>query len=454
MTDIFTLLNNIDRFTVKFIKEQLENNILNENKKNRNIFLKNVMIKALFCTNSEDLENLSFINKNDIAIICDGIIYNPFELYESMNENKNDDEKLLPYKDIEIIIDLYIKYGIETTLQLLDGIFSFVLIDYRLNYNENGLDAKIYIARDPFGVKPLYVLKPNKLNNENDEIFAFSSKKETLINYLEPLNNSNTNSYSIEQFIPGTYCVLEHKFKVLSDWSLTKYMIPYHSFEIGNLKNIKTSDKLFKQYLNEAVIKRCNNTNKEPIVVISDDMESNIIAAIANDNTIFKNDKSIQTFSISNDPETIEKIGFITNHIESNNKHIFMDITEIERTYIESEDPSERDESKDEFYNWALLAKRISEYNPNSLVLLTIGMDEFIEENKEKSFLDFRYSLEILMKTFYKEKIVFIDKIFSFYGLEIDFPFLDRNLTQCIVTNNLEDILINPVGIYGGKLLP
>jgi asparagine synthase (glutamine-hydrolysing) len=445
MTEIFTLLNNTEKFNVKFIKEQFEN------EKNDNIFLKNVMIKALFGTNSEDL---SFINKNDVAIICDGKIYNSFELYESMNENKNDDEKLLPYKDIEIIIDLYIKYGIEKTLQLLDGIFSFVLIDYRLNYNENGLDAKIYIARDPFGVKPFYVLKPNKLNNENDEIFAFSSKKETLINYLHSLNNNDTNPYSIEQFIPGTYCVLEHKFKVLSDWSLTKYMIPYHSFELGNLKNIKTSDKLFKQYLNEAVIKRCNNTNKEPIVVISDDMESNIIAAIANDNTIFKNGKSLQTFSISNDPETIEKIAFITNHIESNNKHIFMDITESERIYIDSQDPPERDEPKDEFYNWALLAKRISEYNPNSLVLFTIGMDEFIEENKEKSHLDFRYSIEMLMKTFYKEKIVFIDKIFSFYGLEIDFPFLDRNLSQCIVTNNLEDILINPVGIYGEKLLP
>jgi len=441
MTEIFTLLNNTEQFTVKFIKDQIEN------EKNKNVFLKNVMIKALFGTNSEDL---SFISKDDIAIICDGKIYNSFELYENMNEDKDDDEKLLPYKDIEIIIDLYTKYGIETTLQLLDGIFSFVLIDYRLNHNENGLDAKIYIARDPFGIKPFYVLKPKKINNENDEIFAFSSKKETLMNYLQSLNNNDTNPYSIEQFVPGTYCVLEHKFKVLSDWTITKYMVPYHSFELGNLKNIKTSDKLLKQYLNEAVIKRCNNANKEAIVVISDDMESNIIAAIANDNTIFKNDKSLQTFSISNDPETIEKIAFITNHIESNNKHIFMDITESERIYIDSQEIDE----KDEFYNWALLAKRISEYNPNSLVLLSIGMDEFIEENKEKSFLNFRYSLQMLMKTFYKEKIVFIDKIFSFYGLEIDFPFLDRNLSQCIMTNNLEDILINPLGIYGEKLLP
>jgi hypothetical protein len=60
----------------------------------------------------------------------------------------------------------------------------------------------------------------------------------------------------------------------------------------------------------------------------------------------------------------------------------------------------------------------------------------------------------MLFRTFYKEKIAYIHKIFSFYGLEIDFPFLDRNLSQCIVTNNLKDILINPVGIYGGKLLP
>ena len=47
--------------------------------------------------------------------------------------------------DCEIIVHLYKKYGIDQTfLQLLDGVFAFVLIH----------DEKAFVARDPYGVRP------------------------------------------------------------------------------------------------------------------------------------------------------------------------------------------------------------------------------------------------------------------------------------------------------------
>ena len=43
----------------------------------------------------------------------------------------------------------------EQTLQLLDGVFAFCLIDYRFSETS----SKTYIARDPYGVRPLYIMK-------------------------------------------------------------------------------------------------------------------------------------------------------------------------------------------------------------------------------------------------------------------------------------------------------
>ena len=49
-------------------------------------------------------------------------------------------------------------YGIEYTLNLLDGVFAFVLIDYNIN--------KIFVSRDPYGVRPLfYLYNPNSILN-------------------------------------------------------------------------------------------------------------------------------------------------------------------------------------------------------------------------------------------------------------------------------------------------
>ena len=59
----------------------------------------------------------------DVSLICNGEIYNYKELHEDIG---------IPPKtgsDCEIIIHMYLKYGINHTLQCLDGVFAFVLLD-------------------------------------------------------------------------------------------------------------------------------------------------------------------------------------------------------------------------------------------------------------------------------------------------------------------------------------
>ena len=81
------------------------------------------------------------IEIDDCVLICNGEIYNWREIHNTLN---------IPSKtqsDCEIIIHLYKQFGIEYTLNKLDGVFSFVLFDKTKN--------NMFIARDPFGIRPL-----------------------------------------------------------------------------------------------------------------------------------------------------------------------------------------------------------------------------------------------------------------------------------------------------------
>ena len=89
--------------------------------------------------------------------------------------------------DCEVIIHLYKKYGMEQTLQMLDGVFAFVLIDHKEN--------NIYIARDTYGVRPMFVCKES-INNKPQYIIASEIKQ------IVPLVEQDAN---IKAYKPGTY---------------------------------------------------------------------------------------------------------------------------------------------------------------------------------------------------------------------------------------------------------
>ena len=78
-----------------------------------------------------------FNNDKSLALVCNGEIYNYKQLYNEINVTPKTGS------DCEIIIHLYKKYGINQTLQLLDGVFSFILID-TTDFIEG---KKVYIAR-------------------------------------------------------------------------------------------------------------------------------------------------------------------------------------------------------------------------------------------------------------------------------------------------------------------
>jgi asparagine synthase (glutamine-hydrolysing) len=222
MCGIFALLNNDNHFTQEFIDNQFKKG----SKRGPEFsILKNVMIKAIFGfhrlaingLNKKSNQPLYDNEKEEIILICNGEIYNYKELYSLMGIIPNTDS------DCEVILHLYKKYGIEQTLQLLDGVFSFVLIDARLQE----ATSKMYVARDPYGVRPLYILNHKNIHTDIKPIIAFASELKVLSEFYQNLKNKD--EYMLSQFQPGSYSEYELLPKAIASWRVNKENTYYHS---------------------------------------------------------------------------------------------------------------------------------------------------------------------------------------------------------------------------------
>lgn len=184
MCGIFALINNIHIFDKDFIEKQFNKGKRRGQDKST---LTEITDRLTFGfhrlpTNIDDLRgNQPFIFEN-YKLICNGEIYNYKELYKYMCIDPR------TTSDCEIIIHLYKKYGIEHTLQLLDGDFSFILIESDLTYDMH----KMIVARDPYGVRPLYMMShKNPLpfkEFERETIVGFASEIKMLTEFCDELN--------------------------------------------------------------------------------------------------------------------------------------------------------------------------------------------------------------------------------------------------------------------------
>jgi asparagine synthase (glutamine-hydrolysing) len=118
MCGIFALLNsygiNNDKIEKLFIKGKSrgpENSTFVTSYPNINIGFHRLAINGL------NVESNQPIIIDGVVLICNGEIYNYQELYKAMPSVTPKTES-----DCEVIIHLYLKYGFQQTLQMLDGV--------------------------------------------------------------------------------------------------------------------------------------------------------------------------------------------------------------------------------------------------------------------------------------------------------------------------------------------
>jgi asparagine synthase (glutamine-hydrolysing) len=438
MCGIFALLNtnNNDNFKNSIIKEQFDKGKRRgpEYSKLDFIYMKMILGFHRLAINGLNIQSNQPIVFNDIVLICNGEIYNYKQLYNYMGV------KPITDSDCEVIIHLYLKYGIEQTLVMLDGVYSFILYDNRLN---DTLTNNIYIARDPLGVRPLYKLYNIADNYRLNDLYGFASE----LKCLEHFYNENRFYYRVEQFEPGTYSVFQHGSKVQSRWepiiNNKPYYIPTFPFTLFTNNVSELKDELFvniSRYLNAAVVKRCNTTERPVACLLSGGLDSSLIAALVAD-YFRKEGKQIETYSIGLiNSEDIKYARIVADYIGSKHTEIIVSENEMFNAIpeviqaIESYDTTTVRASIGNY----LIGKYISTNSDAKVIFNGDGSDElfggYLYMNKCPDDIEFDKETRRLLKDIHLFDVLRSDKSISSNGLEPRTPFLDKTFVNYILS--------------------
>lgn len=438
MCGIFCILNG-EKSNQQFYKEQFIKGATRGPEDSKFISYHNVFLgfHRLAINGLDSISNQP-LNINNIVLICNGEIYNYKYLYKLM------DIQPTTNSDCEVIIDLYLKYGMEQTLQMLDGVFSFVLYDLRLETNkEANLDNFIYFARDPYGVRPLYLLKSNYT-------IGCASELKCLNEFLKIDKKNGSSNFTIEQFEPGTFSTYKLSGLACSKWKALKenqcYITPsfphnlnyYNSYMDSTIETEKYEKNIVK-YLCDAVKKRCLNTERPIACLLSGGLDSSLITALVNHfyKMEYGLDKQIETYSIGlKGSEDIKYAKIVADYLGTKHteiivteKEMFESIPEVIYA-IESYDTTTIRASIGNY----LLGKYISKNSDAKVIFNGDGSDElsggYLYMKNCPDCIEFDCETRRLLKDIHFFDVLRSDKCISSHGLEARTPFLDKTFAN------------------------
>jgi asparagine synthase (glutamine-hydrolysing) len=483
MCGIFALINNRSTFNANIVNNCF---MLGKERGPEDTEYKRIGYNVYFGFHRLAINGLNSISNqplciDNVTLICNGEIYNYKELYSLINVTPETNS------DCEIIIHLYKRFGIEYMLTLLDGYFSFILMD-ESNINE---EPVIYVARDPHGVRPLYLYSTtmndahnpeNKLNKNdfeltNDNIIGFASELKSLSGFLTKSNkklayvetthndifymkkdtNENANNFSefnIIQYPPGTYSKLCKPNMINASYSFDIYCKRYTEFpfvshitpHINNTecKYIMEFDENSPETINvfktvydsfsNAVQKRVVGTTDRPVAcLLSGGLDSSLVAALVAKNY----SRQLETFSIGMPGgEDFKYARMVADHIGSNHTEIIIQEDDFFNAIphvikmIESYDTTTVRASVGNY----LVAKYISEKSNAKVIFNGDGSDEltggYLYFHHAPDALSFDKEIKRLLTDIYLFDVLRSDKSISSNGLEPRTPFLDRGFVQ------------------------
>jgi len=335
------------------------------------------------------------------------------------------------------------KYGIEYTLQVIDGEYAFILLDNSVhsdNYN-------LFVVRDPYGVKPLFILYPekNKSIDEKKRIIGFSSEKKVLDEFFDNLENleykekdndryknKEKPKYYLKDFQPGTYSSYYLSSKVFSSWTVDKKFERYHSNAFNTLMYVSSPHynigKIFndvREYLVESIQKRCDNIiqQKQKIAcLLSGDNESRLMLYhIKNYCYLFSIDVPIEIVTYSVGLEGSDELKnareFAYQYATAHNE-----IQYVPNNEADSETNNEFD----------LLGKYIRETSNIKTIFVSYGLKELsgINITNTKDPIEFDRNVREQMNNIHNTKLLKLNRSLYSHGIEITAPYLDRAFVQ------------------------
>jgi asparagine synthase (glutamine-hydrolysing) len=348
---------------------------------------------------------------NNLVLICNGEIYNYKELIR--------DHELHVHtgSDCEVIIHLYKKYGIEKAIQMLDGVFAFVLFD--------GNTGELVVGRDPFGVRPMFMGK-----TDDDETLICSEIKS-----IHAMCKGGT----IKQFPGGCWMKIKY-----GQPKSEQIPIRYYEYKYPVVNPMGTYPSEFidmicagiRDRLVTAVIKRL--MSDRPIgSLLSGGLDSSLITGIVAREFKKRGKGKLRTFviSIGNGPDlayarkVADYIGSDHHEIILTEKEFLKAIMEVIYN-IESYDTTTVRASVGNY----LVAKYIKQNTDVTVVYNGDGSDEqsgYIYLANAPSTDAFQHELERLLSEISFFDVLRSDRsVSSHWSLEARTPFLDKDFVQ------------------------
>ena len=281
-----------------------------------NIFLGHRRLSILDLTNAG--HQPMWDSDMQIAIIFNGEIYNYNEIKGELSEYT-----FASNTDTEVIVYAYKKWGLEKTLDKLNGMFSFCIYDK--------VKQKALFARDRIGIKPFVYFY-------NEEHFIFSSELKSLLKNSIINKNIDTKSvanYFIHRYIPNPKTIFQGVKKLepghFIELDLQKFKLKKHQYrKLNNKRYIDLSENEIIEKAEELIKKSVKYrliADTEVASFLSGGIDSSLITSIAKSlNT------NLKAFSIDIQPEKYSELSFAklaANHSDVNliskqiNKEVF-----------------------------------------------------------------------------------------------------------------------------------
>jgi len=346
--------------------------------------------------------NQPFI-KDAVYVICNGEIYNYQELAKRWQIDLPEGTS-----DCAVIAGLTGKLGITELCRALDGVFAMVIVDMN--------EQVMYVARDPYGVRPLY-----------EGIFKTGEHM-----WASEIKGISESCVSVKPFPPGTWRKYSLEGNFINEYRY--HTIPHVKQACFNLtKGRDHARYALREALTEAVKKRL--LSDRPIgALLSGGLDSSLVCAIAA-KELGRIGKKLTTFSIGMPGSTdlafakkvADHIGSIHHEIVVNPEDFLNAIPAVVKA-IESYDITSVRASVG---NW-LIGKYIKENTDIKVVFNGDGSDEigggYLYFYKAPSDEEFEAESERLLEEIHLFDVLRSDRSMAAHGLEARTPFLDKSV--------------------------
>ena len=236
-------------------------------------------------------------NSANLSMVYNGCIYNFIEL---RNKLINKGHVFKTSGDTEVVLNSYKEWG-EGCLKYLDGDFAIAIWDARRK--------RLFLARDRFGVKPLYYVNSKNFFRFGSTLQSIIAKKDISLD----LNNKSLHlHFSLHAVVPAPDTIFKNIKKVPpGHYLIIDQEKNLSTFNYWNLESPKSRDIIGDEYeatekieslLKASIEKRLEASDIDVGVLLSGGLDSSIIVGLAKEK--FPN---LKTYSIGFEDDKEEK---------------------------------------------------------------------------------------------------------------------------------------------------